>query len=832
MKTFFGILLTACFLIPVGLQGQGKIDGKEGESKDRLAKTMGITDRAGGIHNKSNIGSFFENRGKLYARTLSQGVSGEFPIGSLHEYIYRVAPYVGIPGNVIQGRFTTNEEWEALPGYANPDSAKIAFSDKPATWPRTGWPVKDASGKPIFISNQDSYCAYSDSNNNRKVLGIQVNQTGYAFSQKSVRDMVWFVFQITNNSTRTYDSLYFGLYGDIEPGGYDDANDYNYIRNVFDKKWNRLYAYNTHARSVEWNAPIGVFGLMMLQTPKVNGVELGATDAHWCVYSDDKTDNDDTEFGRMASTQSLYQSTVGSKHFHLGKNAPNLHFDDFDTQPAEGTSAITMFSSGPYRLAPGDTLKFVTAMVAGNTVAEMDSTTIHAYDLLAKNFVIVQPPASPKVTVTQGDTKATITWDNRSESGRDLLTGKLNFEGYRLYKSVDKGLHWDQIDRNLQPSLGADPIPLVSFDLLDGIGKDNGLQYSYIDTNVTNGFEYWYTVTAYNLADAQGAVLESSRGTTPEDMNLGVAIPRSAAIGRVVVKASIPTHSGSGTANVRFNIQALDIPDAGGKSYTIDFAPMARIEQGDLLTLAQIAVEKNGPNSSDIFSLAFTSPTTYDLRDLTKGTVLSAGGSYTSPDTIRFEGLRLTLTDTSSVATERPQQGDSLVIRQGIVVKSGATVLLPLQPFSYGTTYTTTSGVSLSIQPADALPQSKVTYNDSFSFSTSVAGATQTVTSSDLDKVKVVPNPYLVSSLYEPEFGLLVREPVRVLRFNNLPTKCTIYIFNIAGDKVQTIEHNGDNGTETWNLRAAGGREIAPGIYIYLVKTDTAEKLGRFAVIK
>jgi hypothetical protein len=33
-------------------------------------------------------------------------------------------------------------------------------------------------------------------------------------------------------------------------------------------------------------------------------------------------------------------------------------------------------------------------------------------------------------------------------------------------------------------------------------------------------------------------------------------------------------------------------------------------------------------------------------------------------------------------------------------------------------------------------------------------------------------------------------------------------------------------------MRGAGGREIAPGIYIYLVKTDIAEKIGRFAVIK
>ena len=832
MKTFSGILLIACFLLPAALLGQGKIDGKEGERSDRLAKTLGITDRAGGAHNKSNIGSFFENRGKLYARTLSQGVSGEFPIGSLHEYIYRVAPYVGIPGNVIQGRYTTNEEWEAVPGYANPDSAKIAFSDKPITWPRTGWPVKDASGKPVFVSNQDSYCVYSDSNNNRKVLGIQVNQTGYAFSQKSVRDMIFFTFQITNNSTRTYDSLFFGLYGDIEPGGYDDANDYNYIRIAFDKKWNRIYAYNTHARSVEWNAPIGVFGLVMLQTPKVNGVELGATDAHWCNYSDEKTDDDNIEFGRMASTQSVFQSSVGSKFFHLGKNAPNLHFDDFDTQPAEGSSAVSITSSGPYRLAPGDTLKFITAMVAGNTVAEMDSTTVHAYDLLGKNFVIVQPPATPKITVTQGDTKAIITWDNRSESGRDQLTGKLNFEGYRLFKSVDKGLHWDQIDRNLQPGLGADPVPLATFDRLDGVGKDYGLQYSYVDTNVTNGFEYWYTLTAYSLVDAQGTILESSRGTTAEDMNLGIAIPRSMAIGRVPVTASVPKQSGSGSSHVLFSIQALDVPDAGGKTYSIGFAPVVRVEQGDLLTLSQIGVDANGPNSSDIFSLTFTSPTAYVLRDLTKGSIVNAAGSYTSGVPILFEGLRLTLTDTSSLAGERPEQGDSLVIRQGVLVKSGATVLLPLQPFYYGTTYTTTCEVSFAIQLADLLPQSKVTYNDSFTFATSVAGATQPVTSSDLEKVKVVPNPYLVSSLYEPEFGLLVREPVRVLRFNNLPSTCTIYIFNMAGDKVQTIEHSSESGTESWNLRAAGGREIAPGVYIYLVKTQTAEKLGRFAVIK
>ena len=528
MKTLVGFFLFGCLLFPLQLQAQWKIDPKDGGLSNRLSKSAGVIDRAGGAHNKSNIGSFFENRGKLYARTLSQGVSGEFPIGSLHEYIYRVGPYVGLPGNVIQGRYTKNEEWEAVRGYANPDSAKIAFSDKPITWPKTGWPVKDASGKPIFVSNQDSYCVYSDSNNTRKVLGIQMNQTGYAFSQKSVRDMIYFIFQITNNSAQTYDSLFFGLYADIEPGGYDDAADYNFNRYVLDKKWNRLFAYHVDGQSVEWNAPTGVFGLLMLQTPKVNGVELGVTDAHWWVYDDDGIDDDNIEFGRMASTQSLYQSSVGSRYFHLGANAPNLHFDDFSTQPAEGTAPISVLSSGPYRLVPGDTLKFVTAMVAGNTVAELDSTTVHAYDLLANNFKVVQPPISPKVSVNAGDKRVTISWDNSSESGRDQLTGKRNFEGYRIYKSIDKAQHWDQIDRNLQPNLGSDPVPLASFDRIDGFGDDNGLQYSYVDANVTNGFEYWYTVTAFSRL-SNGTIIESARGNTTEEMNLGAATTRSTA---------------------------------------------------------------------------------------------------------------------------------------------------------------------------------------------------------------------------------------------------------------------------------------------------------------
>ena len=296
--------------------------------------------------------------------------------------------------------------------------------------------------------------------------------------------------------------------------------------------------------------------------------------------------------------------------------------------------------------------------------------------------------------------------------------------------------------------------------------------------------------------------------------------------------ASAPQQSGPGTARLQFDIQAADIPEAGGQSYSISFAPLAIVEQGGLLSLIQLSVDANGANTSDVFSLTFTSNSNFVLRDLTKGTVVNPAGTYSSGVPIVFEGLRLILTDTSSQSSERPNQGDSLVFRPGVMVKSGTTIVLPLQPFNYGTRYTTSTLVSFAIQLADTLQGNRVTYNDSFAFTTSTAGATQIISDADLEKVKVVPNPYIVSSQYEPEFGMLRREPIRQLKFNNLPSRCTIYIFSVAGDKVQTIEHDSNNGTEAWNMRAAGGREIAPGIYFYLVKTESAQKLGRFAVIK
>jgi len=133
------------------------------DNSESIQKTSRIEDRAAGIHNASNIGLFFENRGKLYPRSITQGPSGEFPINSAKHYIYRVNQFVGIPGNVVQARYTDNEEWEAANGYHNSDTARVAMSDDPNSWNENlGWPVKDINGENIILSDQDSYCVFND----------------------------------------------------------------------------------------------------------------------------------------------------------------------------------------------------------------------------------------------------------------------------------------------------------------------------------------------------------------------------------------------------------------------------------------------------------------------------------------------------------------------------------------------------------------------------------------------------------------------------------------------------------------------------------------------
>jgi hypothetical protein len=106
--------------------------------------------------------------------------------------------------------------------------------------------------------------------------------------------------------------------------------------------------------------------------------------------------------------------------------------------------------------------------------------------------------------------------------------------------------------------------------------------------------------------------------------------------------------------------------------------------------------------------------------------------------------------------------------------------------------------------------------------------------------VKVVPNPYIVTNEWETR-----RFPPK-MKFINLPSKCTIRIFNLNGELVKTLLHtcsyepglgqeyipNNAGGDEWWDLYNNEKQIVANGIYIFHVQSDIGEQVGKLVVIR
>jgi len=104
-----------------------------------------------------------------------------------------------------------------------------------------------------------------------------------------------------------------------------------------------------------------------------------------------------------------------------------------------------------------------------------------------------------------------------------------------------------------------------------------------------------------------------------------------------------------------------------------------------------------------------------------------------------------------------------------------------------------------------------------------------------LDDIRVVPNPYIAAATWEPRNTYTSGRGPREIHFINLPSKCTIRIFNMSSALVKKIEHESsyENGTEIWDVLSDEKFEIAYGIYVYNIDAPgIGEKTGTFAIIK
>jgi len=131
------------------------------------------------------------------------------------------------------------------------------------------------------------------------------------------------------------------------------------------------------------------------------------------------------------------------------------------------------------------------------------------------------------------------------------------------------------------------------------------------------------------------------------------------------------------------------------------------------------------------------------------------------------------------------------------------------------------------------------------------ATATVTSTLTTTDDVVVVPNPYRGDVKYT-EMGwenidgnYTYAEEYRKIAFLNIPERCVIRIYTLAGDLCKVIAHNGNSDSDApywygqngayWNLINDNQQAVYSGIYLFSVQDVDKKKddfVGKFVIIK
>ncbi|MCK5521409.1 MAG: hypothetical protein KAI81_09870, partial [Candidatus Marinimicrobia bacterium] len=397
-----------------------------------------------------------------------------------------------------------------------------------------------------FVSDRDVYCCYNDDNNPNGSANIIVEQTGYSYSRSYAEDFIFFELKIHNTGLIDHDSIYVGLYSKFRPDF--DSHDYvHFTDSDNDKKKDLIIVYDINNRASQaWNLtpdtdPLGMVGLRIYDTPYdmgvtnfhhfANGVKPGTDEELWAIMTSDKTNPAINSYFYFHGDDENIDNT---DDINRGIYYPATTYEETDppySAELEGDAINTIWSVGPFTLKADSFVTLSVGLImgdAGKIPDEPDFTDLMANVDKANEMYMnhFQGPAGspepPILSAAAGHKKATLSWDpDPSESSIDGISGKKDFEGYKIFKSTDQGTTWGQeiidsvgnfvawepiaIFDKINDVLGSDPaFPLQS------LGNNSGLVYTYIDSNLVNDKEYWYCVSAYDHGNQNPDSLEQS----------------------------------------------------------------------------------------------------------------------------------------------------------------------------------------------------------------------------------------------------------------------------------------------------------------------------------
>jgi len=575
---------------------------------NQLSKTTGFKDRKYGLLDVGKVRLGIQNTNKLgYSREL---ITFEYPIGSGSTYNWCQALIVA---GILNGekRFSNgaigcykdvNEQhYEPIPGYdSGIGDNGLAQSNKPNSWPQyTGntWPADigtiGSAGFPgvypdgeIAADCEAVWVAVDDDPDCSQQTPLHIKTYGRAMEWSSplADDFIVFKFYIENTGTDTIKDCYVGVHTDMdapEEGSGEWMDDFAKFISADEDSilGNMLYLWDGDDRSAGFiEHGVAWQGLKMLETPRgPDGQELGLTTLVCETYDD---------FLALPDQAAAYD------YMARGIDAPHNvtpHSTDYtNSENTYGPDVTSMHGSGPFDLAPGEKVTFTIANIFGINKADLMANATLCQLLYNANYKTAQPPEQPAVTAVAGDGKVTLYWNaDPSESSIDPLTGNNSFEGYRIYRSDDKGLSWGQPIYNAVGALMG-YVPIAQCDLVDGVtgvstnnpflnlGEDSGLFHEYTDSNLNNGVEYYYAVCAYDKDDQFGDLvippMENSRNNDPsiEGDNTVAVRPQASVAGYQDATISEITHD-TGIATGKVSAAIIDPSEVVSGEYQVSF---------------------------------------------------------------------------------------------------------------------------------------------------------------------------------------------------------------------------------------------------------------------
>ncbi len=491
-------------------------------------------------------------------------------------------------------------------------------------------------------------------------IGVQVELQSISIDEGKLADVVFIRMKIINKTNVNYANSYVGLWMDADVNNssndivgvdtvaglgfvYDSEDEVNPAATGFDffqgpvvdvltiptALATRFAGNNT---TLVYNPALNAFTVTPLPAGKI---WLGATSFNTYANGTDPTNNKERYYLLEGKNK-----TTGAPKTGTGVNYKYA----FPGNPLTGQGTVNVAAAsdaadqrilhgvGPFVMNANDSIEMWAGVVGGEgatrlgAFAVMKTTDAYAQTIFNAGLSYPTAPDVPAITVTPLDGKVAITWDDRVEyttadvfgeragllvsNGYSANYEKHDFQGYRVYKSLT-GLpgtyeaiaQYDIIDGHKD-----DQNVFVDNDGYIAVGQevygtDNGLQYSYVDHEVTNGQPYFYAVAAFDRQPyigitgspvsmpgggfAAGPIgmpisLESSLTA-----NVVKVVPKSAVAGSAfdggVTKNSFGADSVAhfaGTSDGSVSIEIIDPNQLRAGTYTVEFFDVPGDSQG------------------------------------------------------------------------------------------------------------------------------------------------------------------------------------------------------------------------------------------------------------